>query len=111
MNPTCPTDYTCQFTLVKPRVVYHTIGPWYNHTAGWIVAIVAIIALASVIAYALQLRNDRQHAKANQAAQDKQREHELAIEEQRTMQIDSAKGNPEMLKIVKDQQASYNRYH
>lgn len=107
MNPTCPTDYSCTFTLTKPHVIVHTIGPWYQGTAGWIVALVAIIALTCLLGYIADLVKERRDERQSSLEHERERKQKLAIEEQRTMQIDAAKGNPEMLTIVKDMQRGY----
>lgn len=99
--PTCPQDYTCTFTRLHPRVVNHTLGPWYQHTAGVIVAVIAILAVASVAAYAFNLHSEHTRRRDITRQQEIQRAHDLAIEEQRTMQADAAKGSPEMLKLIR----------
>jgi hypothetical protein len=101
MNPVCPPDYTCTFTRLHPRVVNHTLGPWYQHTAGWVVAVIAILALACVAAYAVSLHHQIRYRRQIQREHDDQRKHDLAIEEQRTMQADAAKGDPEMLRLIR----------
>ena len=98
---TCPVDYTCTFTRVHPRVVNHTLGPWYQHTAGWIVAIIAVLAIACVAAYAFSLYHQISYQRQLARERDVQRKHELAMEEQRTMQADAAKGDPEMLRLIR----------
>lgn len=102
MNPTCPPDYTCTFTRLSPRVISHTLGPWYQHTAGWIVAITAILTLGAVLAYAVSADADRRDRREANRQREVERQHELAIEEQRTMQADAAKGNPDMLKLIRE---------
>lgn len=99
--PQCPQDYTCTFTPVHPRTIYHTVGPWWQHTAGWIVLIVAILAVTFITVWVIEA-----YAASRRALRDKQdeqleRANKLAIEEQRTYQIDASKGNPELLKILK----------
>lgn len=101
MTPTCPVDYTCTFTRLHPRTIYHTVGPWYQHTAGVIVAIIAILAIAIVAAYAFDLRAQVKRKREEARQWELKRQHELAIEEQRTMQADAAKGDPEMLKLIR----------
>jgi hypothetical protein len=102
--PTCPQDYNCNFTLIHPRVIYHnhTVGPWWQHTAGWVVAIVAAIALACVIAYIAKLYSDRQDAKLAFTEREKDRQHKLDLEEQYTMQAELAKGDPNMLREIRN---------
>lgn len=102
MMPNCPPHYTCTFTPKNPPLP----GPWWEHSAGIAVAIVGIVALAIVLttlAYYLHThltekanRDDRRRQNAEAHA------HALAIEEQRTMQLDAAKGNPEVLRLVQE---------
>lgn len=102
--PTCPSDYNCDFTLVHPRVIYHDIGPWWQHTAGWIVAIVVAILIACLVAYVVSLVHEIHKDKQGSLERERERQNKMTLKEQRTMQLDAAKGNPEMLKIVRDMQ-------
>lgn len=106
-NPlACPADYTCNFTRVRPRVIEHTIGVWWHGTAGWMVAIVLILTLASAISYIAYLsyeyRSEKREREKQERLMEADRKQKLALEEQHTMQIDAAKGNPEMLKMIKE---------
>lgn len=103
MNPPCPPDYSCSFTLLHPRVITHTVGPWWHGGGGLAIAILLAIALPCVLAYVSYLvsesRKDLRTKKDNELG----RQAKLELEKQRTMQMDMAKGNPEMLKIVREQ--------
>lgn len=104
MDNICPQDYTCSFVQVHPRIIEHThtVGPWWQHTAGWLVAIIAIIAIASVIAYSISLIQEGHKDRSKRNERQLEQKHKLAIEEQKTMQIDMAKGDPEMLKMIRE---------
>lgn len=102
MDVTCPVDYSCTFTLLHPRVVSHTLGPWYQHTTGWIVALVAVLVLGAVLAYATTLAAETHRRRDAVRERETERAHQLALEEQRTMQVDAAKGDPEMLKLIRE---------
>lgn len=69
-------------------------------------AIIAIIAIACLLAWLMTIISDSKDAtrekRFNSEERERQRQHDLAIEEQRTMQADAAKGNPEMLKIIRE---------
>lgn len=97
----CPQDYSCQFTQLHPRVVIHAIGPWWHGMWGVIVAISAISAIGCLLAYLIYIVAEHVKDNRNRIDKEKQRKHQMAMEEQRTMQLDAAKGNPEMLKLVK----------
>lgn len=98
--PTCPPGYNCTFNHVK--IPFH--GPWWEGPWGIALAVLVVIAITAIlitIAYYIQQskvvtasNRERAQIRANQ----------LAIEEQRTMQLDAAKGNPDMIKIVRDLQ-------
>lgn len=102
----CPTDYTCNFTRIRPRVIEHTVGVWWHGAAGWVVAIILVLALASAVSYIAYLSYKYRDAKREREKQERlmaaDRKQKLALEEQRTLQLDAAMGNPEMLKIIKD---------
>lgn len=118
MNPpACPLHYTCTFTPQQRYVVTEKLGPWWHGGGGLAVGILIVIALAAIIIFTIgvveEYRDNRRTEAYNERAQlaeqtqkREERQHTLDIEEQRTMQIDAAKGNPEMLKIVKDLQRS-----
>jgi hypothetical protein len=78
MTPACPPHYTCTFSPKNPP---HYWAHWYDGPWGIVVALAAVAALT--------------------AEGERQRQHALAVEEQRTMQLDAAKGSPEMLKLVR----------
>jgi hypothetical protein len=104
-NPTCPPDYTCSFTLVHPRTIVEHVGPW-THTwllPALIVAVAAMVALAvSTVASPIMSEHRRRRLVAEESERrESERRHELALEEQRTMQMDAAKGNPETLKLMR----------
>ena len=106
MPPTCPTDYSCTFTLLHARTVTRAVGPWWQHTAGWIVALAAILTIGVVLAYATaqvtELHRTRERERRIERERETERAHALALEEQRTLQADAAKGNPEMLKLIRE---------
>ena len=103
--PVCPPDYTCQFTIVHPRTVIEHVGPWW-HTwmlPALIVAVAAMIVLATTnIAIGIQReRHRRRIAQEQNQREEAERRHRLAMEEQKTMQMDTAKGDPETLKQMR----------
>jgi hypothetical protein len=102
----CPQDYSCQFTQVHPRVIehIHNIGHWYNGTAGWIVAIIAIICITGLLAYIANFVHEGREARVQRMQRERELKHKTEIAEQLTMQLDACKGNPEMLKMVKELQ-------
>lgn len=101
MTPECPKDYSCTFNLLHPRTIYHTVGPWWEHTAGWIVAITAIIAIAVVLCYIVVAIADAKKEIRQRGDLRQERENKLEIEKQKTYQADLAKGNPEMLHEIR----------
>lgn len=101
MPPECPKDYSCTFTQLHPRVIYHTIGPWWEHAAGWVVAIVAIIALAVVLCWIVVKVANSKNDKRKREDLQHERETKLEIEKQKTYQADLAKGNPDMLREIR----------
>ena len=104
-TPTCPDGYSCTFTLTHPHVITKALNPWWQLTAGWIVALTAVLVLGAVLAYltarVMDLRAKRETFLENSRQRDAERQHELAIEEQRTMQADMAKGDPDMLRLIR----------
>lgn len=113
MTPTCPPGYDCTFTKVGPPP--HVYAHWWDGPWGIIVAAIAIVGVVIVLCFLIDAIKDARGArrqalgyreeKAMQAAEQReQRQHALAIEEQRTMQLDTAKGDPEMLRIVREMQ-------
>jgi uncharacterized membrane protein len=105
MNPSCPTDYTCTFTPVHPRIITHTIGPWWHGAGGLVVAILAVIALVCLLAFVAHLISEARAERRNHEDIERERQNKLAIQEQYTMQIDSAKGNAEILKMIENDRA------
>lgn len=110
MPPTCPTGYECTFV---PKPVHHPFaGPWWEGPWGTVAALTAIVAVCVVLCVVLlaikgayearqwriKARLDNESAERANAAN---RAHELAIEEQRTMQLDACKGDKELLKMVR----------
>lgn len=100
--PWCPQDYNCTFTLVHPRVAVHHIGPWWNGLGGIVVVITAIVALALVLAISMNGITELRKRRLDYNEKREIRAHELAIEEQRTYQAEQAKGNPEILKLIRE---------
>lgn len=68
------------------------------------VTLVAVLAIALVIGLMTYWWSESRAAKAEYRERDRIRQHDLAVEEQRTMQVDACKGNPEMLKLVRGMQ-------
>lgn len=102
--PICPQDYSCTFTFTHPRVIV-THDVWWHGPWGISVAFVAIFAFAVVIGFTvyliLETRRKVQFRQQQYREIQDQRAHDLAIEEQHTMQADAAKGNLEMLKLIR----------
>jgi phosphate/sulfate permease len=103
-QPICPTGYKCAFTPPDPPPNYDV---WWQGPAGVVVALITVVAVCALIAYIVYLLHERSEAKQRRLDREKQRAYELAVEEQRTMQIDGAKGNPEMLTLVKNLQSRW----
>jgi cytochrome c biogenesis protein ResB len=105
-QPVCPPDYNCTFTSNPPDHVYDHWwdGPW--GTFATIIAIVAVTFVLCWLAYywyaTVQDRRERHSVR-------EERDYTLALSEQFTAQIDMAKGDPEMLKIVQSQQSRWGR--
>lgn len=102
--PICPQDYSCTFTLVHPRIIV-THDVWWHGLWGIVVVFAGIFAFAVIIILTvysiLETRRKVQLRKQQYREVQDQRVHDLAMEEQRTMQADAAKGNPEMLKLIR----------
>ena len=98
--PVCPPDYTCQFTLIHPHTIVRSTDPWWQLSAGWVVALIAVIVAGAVVAYASYLAHEARRDIRARSERERQRQHDLNLAEQRTMQVEQAKGNPEMLKII-----------
>lgn len=95
--PACPPGWTCKFSQPTP----HFVGPWYDGTAGIILASCALAAVVVCVAIVAYYSASIRRARLDAAAQKRREDHELALEEQRTMQADAAKGSPEMLKLIR----------
>lgn len=108
----CPPYYSCTFTPQHVHYVVRSVGPWWHGGGGLAVTLVAILAMAATLIWiATAIANHaREAGRINRAAKDKQleRQHELALEEQRTMQADMAKGDIEFLKLLR-KGPDYNR--
>ena len=98
--PSCPPNYECDFV---PKAPPHYWEHWWDGPWGIVVGIAALVALCvivSVLAYYVHaLIVDRR----NRVARHEQRAHALAMAEQLTMQMDAAKGDPALLKLVREQ--------
>jgi hypothetical protein len=98
MTPACPPHYTCTFSPKNPP---HYWAHWYDGPWGIVVALAAVAALTAVlVTVAYYVREHRAQVLRIREGE-RQRQHALAVEEQRTMQLDAAKGSPEMLKLVR----------
>lgn len=101
MTPSCPTGYKCEFT---PKGPPHYWVHWWDGPWGIVVALVCVAALVAILCtIAVQVKQLREN-KQRFAREKELRAHEQFIEEQHTMQLDAAKGDPEMLKIVRSMQ-------
>lgn len=110
--PYCPPKWACDFT--PPSVPKHVFDPWWSGGNGAIFAativviaiVVIIVVIAMSIGEAIQNRSDNKLALSKEREQHEDnrelRAQKLAIEEQRTMQIEAAHGNPEILKLIKE---------
>jgi hypothetical protein len=99
-QPVCPRGWACEFEQIPPPEE-RWIGPWYEGAWGIVatgVAIVAVVIIIWIIAYYWHEARDSKRAALER---ERERKHDLAIEEQRTLQADSAKGDPEMLKLIR----------
>jgi hypothetical protein len=98
MKPVCPANYSCTFSPDRPpRYDVWWEGPW-----GIVVACLIVIVVASVLAYVASLAHERWEVRNAERRRDADHQRKLAIEEQRTLQLDTAKGNPEVLKMIND---------
>jgi hypothetical protein len=101
VTPTCPPHYTCTFSPKNPP---HYWTHWYDGPWGIALAAAAIVALTIIVLTVVYYIKEHRSAKLDYQRRERERQNALAIEEQRTMQIDSAKGNVEMLRLVKEMQ-------
>jgi len=97
-SPVCPEGYTCTFK--PPKAPYD--GPWWETTWGIVIAGLVIVALAIVLLTIVNLRHQRQEVEGSRLERQREREHEETLAEQTTMQVDMAKGNPEMIRFLDD---------
>jgi hypothetical protein len=111
--PICPPGWFCTFTqapqvVVHPRVV-HPPQPWWE---GWGGVAMAAAALLVVLCVALVVINH--WVKARQArhldAQEREkRAHRERVAESFAVAVSEAKGNSEILKLVRDTQREVER--
>jgi hypothetical protein len=107
-EPACPPNYTCTFTP-KPPPQPHHIGPWWEGSWGTVALIVAIAAVTFVLCWLAYYWFEAVKDKRSRRTERERRDYDLALNEQFTAQIDMAKGDPEMLKIVQAQQSAIRR--
>jgi len=101
-SPVCPPGWTCKFIPPDPPP-----GPfhvWWQGPWGIVIGAATIVAVVIAVWIVAYYYNERARARAQERERREQRQNQLAVEEQRTMQIDAAKGNPESLKIVREMQ-------
>jgi len=101
-EPVCPPNYDCTFTPNPPE--QHHIGPWWEGAWGTVATIALIVAVVFVLCWCAYYWYEAAKDKRQRRAAREEREHTLAMAEQFTAQIDMAKGDDEMLKIVQEQQ-------
>jgi hypothetical protein len=99
MTPNCPAHYSCTFTPLNPP---HYYAHWYDGPWGIVVAILIVAGFVIVACTAFYYWKEHADTKRAAVERERGRQNQLAIEEQRTMQLDAAKGNPEMLKLVRE---------
>lgn len=97
-HPVCPPGWNCTFK----QPAEHFVGPWYEGTWGIVMAGVAIVAIVAILCTIAYYIHATRVAKLDAAEKKRKEQHELAMEEQRTIQADAAKGNPEMLKLIRE---------
>lgn len=111
-QPACPPEWTCTFHPPK-----HVFDPWWTGPWGIGVAVAGVVALCVVLCVVIfsarklvESHRDRVDDRRRREREDQKlvdvRAHVRAIEEQRTMQVDAARGNPEVLKLVREMQES-----
>lgn len=100
MTPSCPPHYTCQFKPNNPHYWAH----WWDGPWGIAVSILMLVALCVIVAIIGYWWHEVHESKRRERLNREERANRLALEEQRTMQLDAAKGNPEMLKLVQEMQ-------
>jgi len=115
--PVCPPDFICKFTPKHPSHVY---DPWWTGPWGQWAALIGIIALAIVlIVFIFVVKDARESRRADwrnererqrqEVREREERQNRLDVEEQRTMQLDAAKGNPDMLRVIREMQKEERR--
>jgi hypothetical protein len=102
-EPVCPPNYDCVFTPHPPPQPEH-VGPWWEGTWGTVATIAVIVAIAFILCWLAYYWYEAAKDKRGRRSAREQREYELALAEQFTAQIDMAKADPDMLKIVQEQQ-------
>ena len=112
-SPVCPPGWTCTFH--PPKAPEHVFDPWWTGPWGIVAAGAALLAAVIVVwivsYYLHEAARSRRAAEENAqrrreaiTAERERRDHERFLEEQRTMQLDAANGNPEVLRIVREMQ-------
>ena len=105
MSPTCPPNYDCEFTSNPPDVPFD--GPWWEGPWGIVVGILAVIVIAGLMWFIVSTWFNSRQSKRDALERERTRQQELAMAEQRTMQLDAAKGNPDTLKLIQSMQRGY----
>ena len=100
MTPSCPPHYTCTFSPKNPP---HYYLHWWDGGWGIVVAILAVLALVAICCTCAYWWSEIRRRKQEFSERERERQHGLAVEEQRTMQLDACKGNPELLAMVREQ--------
>lgn len=101
MTPTCPPNYDCTFLLDRPST-----GPWWEGPWGITATILGILAVTLAVTILLGCLawwwHERRVEKFDREEREQARRHAQVIEEQRTLQMDAAQGNPELLEMVRN---------
>jgi hypothetical protein len=103
-EPTCPPDYDCTFTYNPPGKTY---DHWWDGPWGTVATIIAIVALTFMFCWLAYYWYEAVKDKRVRVSAREQRDYDLALAEQFTTQIDMAKGDPEMLRIVQADQRRF----
>jgi uncharacterized membrane protein len=101
VTPSCPPHYTCTFSPKNPP---HYWAHWWDGGWGIVVAILAVLALTLAISLLAYWWSEIRRRKQQFNERERERQHDLAVEEQRTMQLDACQGNPELLAMVRERQ-------
>jgi hypothetical protein len=104
--PRCPVGWDCTYQWHNPNKVWH---PWWQETEGTIAALVGIAAGAIIIMLLLAGLYKIWETRKDDRREDLNRAHQLALAEQFTMQVDTAKGDPRMLEIIEGRQDNIRR--